>query len=167
MFLQQTLNQHLPGRGDVFMNLLFRSRVNHLERVPTVGARQVRGGAEQATDQRALVVHRAAIRPQVNTVQLVQGRLLLGSRLARQTRHFLGRGGYRPTAIVATWHTFKGRDLLPQKADFLAIAAHLNHYRDTQREGILPEKPLIRQHLAAVRLLTVQTGDYSPGISWT
>src|SRR3979490_93037 len=106
------------------MNLLFRSRVNHLDRAPTVWARQVRGGAEQATDQRSLVVHRAAIGPQVNAVQLAQGSLLLGSRLPRQTRHFLGRGSHRPTAIVATWHTFKRRDLLPQKADFLAVAAH-------------------------------------------
>ena len=106
------------------MHLLLSARVNQDLRAATVGAWKGLGGTEQTTNQRPLVVDGAAVGPQVYAVQLVERRFLLGRRLARQTRHFFGRRSHRPTAIVATRHAFERRNLPPQIADCLAVAAH-------------------------------------------
>lgn len=60
------------------MNLLFGPWMNQFDRTTAVRARQACGGAEQAADQRAFVVHGAALRAEVHTVELVEGRFLLG-----------------------------------------------------------------------------------------
>ena len=118
------LNQHLPRTGDVFMHQFFSAGVDQLHRSPPVGARQGRCGAEQAANQRAFFVHRAAVGAQMHTVQLVHGRFLLGGCLARQARHFFRRGGHRSAAVMATRYALKRWYLLAQEADFMTVAAH-------------------------------------------
>ena len=106
------------------MHLLLGARMNHLHRPSAIGARQVRSGAEQAADQRAFVINRAAAGAQVNTVEFIQCGLLLGGALARQARHFFRRRGHRPATVVTARHAVKRRNLLAQKADFFAVATH-------------------------------------------
>lgn len=132
------LNQHLPGAGHVFMDLLLDPRVNQLHRAAAIRARQGCRGAEQPTDQRPLVIHRAAIGAQVHAVQFIHRGVLLGPRLTRQARHFFWRSGYRTTAVMAAGHALERGDLLAKSADFLTVAAHRSEYRESEQGGILP-----------------------------
>ncbi len=65
------------------MHLLLSAGVNQHIRAAAIGAWQGFRGAKQAADQRTLVVDGAAIGSQVYAIQLVEGRFLLGRRLAR------------------------------------------------------------------------------------
>ncbi len=62
MRLAPALHQHLPGSGNVVMNLPLDLRLDHVFWAAAVGAGHPRRGAEQPADQRALGVHLAAIR---------------------------------------------------------------------------------------------------------
>lgn len=85
----RNLDQHLSGSGDQPMNLPLHPGVDHFKRSSAVGAWQARRGTEQSTDQRALVVYRAALGAQMHAIEARQGGVLFGHGLARQTSHFL------------------------------------------------------------------------------
>ncbi len=121
------------------MHLLLDSRVNQGFGAAAIGAWQRSRSAEQAADQRALVVHRATVRPQVHAVELVERCLLLCRGLARQARHLFGRRRHRPTTIMATRHAGEGWNLPPQIADFLAIAAHCESFPCERRQLCISE----------------------------
>lgn len=72
------------------MNLPFHMGVDHFKGPAPIRARQARRGTEQSTDQRALVVHRAALGAQMHTVEARQGGVLFGGGLAWQTGHLFG-----------------------------------------------------------------------------
>ncbi len=118
------LNQHLSVRSHVLEHLLLHPRMNQFHRPAPIRARQGLGGAEQPANQRPLVIHRATIRPQMHTVEFFHSGILLGVGLARQTRHFFGRGGHRPAAVMAAGNALERGNLLSQCADCLAVAAH-------------------------------------------
>jgi hypothetical protein len=141
--------------------------MNQLHRASAVGAWQGWGGAEQPTDQRALVIHRATVGPQVHAVQLVHGRFLLGCGLARQTRHFLGGRGHRPTAVVATRYTLERRDLPAQRVDFLTVTTHRNSVPNgEQAVDSACKLPCVRQFICSDRCILLrqifQTSGCSP-----
>ncbi len=89
------------------MNLLFDPWMDQLDRATSIRAGQACGGTEQAADQWAFVIHRAALRAKVYAIEFIQRGVLFGGRLARQPRHLFGRRGHRATAVVAARHTFK------------------------------------------------------------
>jgi hypothetical protein len=77
----------------------------------------------------------------VHAVQLIHGRILLGSGLAGQARHFLGRSGHWPTAVVATGDALERRNLSAQRTDFLTVATHRNTYQTANRRGFCRKRP--------------------------
>ncbi len=119
------------------MDLLLDPRVNQLYRPPPIGARQCFGSAEQPADQRPFVIHRAAVRPQMDAVEFIHRRILLGAGLAWQAGHFFRRGGHRTTAVMAARDALERGNLLAQRANFLTVAAHPNGYRTRNRRQIL------------------------------
>ena len=63
--LQSHSHQNLPCASDVVMDLTLNFRIDHVFRATTVWAGHFGCRAKQPADQRALLVNRAAIRPQV------------------------------------------------------------------------------------------------------
>lgn len=70
------------------MDLTLNAGVNHAFRATTVWAGHPWCCTKQSTNQWTLSVYLAALGPQVYTVKVIQCRLVLGSRLHREARHF-------------------------------------------------------------------------------
>ena len=75
--------QHLPGTCQVAVDVVFGTRVDHVDRAHAVRAQQARRRAEQAADERPLAVGLATLFAQVRAAQVGQCRVVLGLGLDR------------------------------------------------------------------------------------
>ena len=119
-----SLDESLASGGDQPMHLTLHRRLDRLLRSATMWARQTRCRAEQAANQRALVVHLATVRSQVHAVVLGQRRIMFGVAFDRQTRQLLRRSRDRPAAIVTAGDAVEARNLATQVIDLAVCAAH-------------------------------------------
>lgn len=117
-------HQHLAPRGEVLVNLRFDALINHVLGAAAVRAGNARRGAEKAADQRALGINFTALRAQMRAIQIGECSLVNRRTFYRQARHFFGRSGDRPAAIMAARDALEGRDACAEEADFVRVAVH-------------------------------------------
>ena len=118
-------DQHLTSRVKKLMNFFLDLGVYHDFRAPAVWADQLRCGAKQAANQRALFIHFAAVFTQVGAAQVGKGAIVLCRAFSRQSCHFVGGGCHRTAAVMAAGYALERRYPSPEKFYFLAIAGHV------------------------------------------
>jgi len=114
----------MPRRFKKFMDLSFDFRIDHNLGAHTIWTGKAWRGAKQAADQRPFCIDLASSLAQVRATEIGKGRRMRLFALNGEPGHFIGRGGYRPAAVVTAGLAGKGGNALPKKFYFLLVVGH-------------------------------------------